>query len=136
MYQLDLSQQFILWIFLGLIIFPIAGITSGVLLKYIAQYYTKISISFRRAIDIQLFVSFYCWLFMLPTILINQVVGNQTIWQSINGVAAILIGATCYSRMMKSEDINAIGFIKGLKLSAIMVGISIIISIPINVWRA
>jgi len=45
-------------------------------------------------------------------------------------------GAACYSKMIKTEHIDAIGYIKGLKLSAIMVGIPIIITIPINVLRA
>ena len=125
-----------MWFALGLIIFPLAGICFGVVLKYVVKNYIKISLSLRNAIFIQLAASFYCWLVMGLFIVGSQFAGNQMIWQTINGVTTIFISGICYSKLVKQNTNNSIGFSVGLKLSAIMTAIAVAIMIPINLLRA
>jgi len=136
LFELDLEKQLKIWIAFGLIIYPLAGIIFGLVLKFVVKKYLHISLSIGRSIFIQVVASFYCWLALGVFFAGSQVAGGQSVWQTINGVTTIFITGYCYSKMVKQQAIDSIGFPVGLKLSAIMTAIAIIIMIPINLMRA
>lgn len=136
MYQLDLTHQLKLWISLGIIIFPLSAAIFSVVLKYVVKSYLKIFLSFGKAFYVQLAASFFCWGFLIIPIFGSQFLRNNTIWQTLTGVASILISAGCYSKMIKQKEGLVLGIHKGLKLSAIMTALAILILIPINMIRA
>ena len=136
MFQMELYRQLKIWIALGLVILPISAFIFGPILKYLVRIYNKISLSVSKAIVIQLVVSFYCWLFLIIPIFGSQLIKNSVFWQTINGITSIIIGAICYSKMIKEPGLGQIGMKKGLEVSALMAAIAIVILIPIKLIRA
>ena len=136
MFEGGLNNQLKIWLFFGIYIGPLASIVFGIVLKFLARFFPKVSLSVGRAIFIQFVVSLFCWTFMLLLILLSQLIYIQVLWQTANGIASIFIGAVVYSKMIKHPELGQISFLKALKLSALITLIAIALGIPISLLES
>lgn len=136
LFEGELSNQLKIWLFSGTYIVPLASIVFGIVLRFLARYFPKVSLSVGRAILIQFVANLICWTFVLLLILLSQLIHIQVLWQTVNGVASIFIGAVVYSKMMKHPELGQIGFQKALKLSAFITLIAVVLGIPISLLES
>jgi hypothetical protein len=76
------------------------------------------------------------WIFTLILLVLTPVIQNQLLIQTLNGVAGFFIAAGVYSKMIKDPESVPIGMQTGLRLSAVMTLIIILLKILIKALRA
>ncbi len=132
MFEGNLIHQIKIWGAFGVVGFLPAALIFGVVLKHICKFYPKVFLPYSKAIYIQFLASLITWLIMLVLIFISQFGGNRTFWISLNGILSILVAAFIYSKKINRTESDPIGYVIGLKLSALISLIAIVLKVPIN----
>lgn len=132
----DIIHQFKLWLTITVSVFPLAILIFSFLLKFLTKRFLKISLSFGRTIWVQFMAMILPWLFTLILLVLSPLLQNQVVIQTMNGVAGFFIAAGVYAKMLKNLESEPIGMRMGLRLSAVMTLIIILLRILIKALRA
>ena len=135
MFEGDLIHQLKLWGAVGVLGVLPGTFFFGLILKHICKLYPKVILPYGRAIYIQFIAMLTVWLIMPALIMINQLGGNRLFWLSFNGILAIFITAFIYSKMIGHTESDPIGYVAGLRLSALMTLIAVVLKIPVNILQ-
>jgi hypothetical protein len=135
LFQGDLIKQLKLWLIMGIYAIPLGTALFGLLLRFLTKRFLNINLSIARTIWVQFVAILISWVFTLILLVSSLLIHNHTLFQSINGVTAVFIAGGVYARMLKDPELRPIGMTRGLRLSAVMMLIAILLHIPLKLLR-